>query len=105
MSRRTKKVGTSGRYGSRYGVKIRRRISGLEVRQRKKHVCPDCRYTAVKRVSTGIWACRHCGYTFTGGAYQPTTAVGESRMVSLHTISSEETKTNKKPDVESKEKK
>ena len=86
MSRRTKKVGTSGRFGPRYGIKIRRKISTLEVRQKKRHVCPQCNYSAVKRVSTGIWNCRHCGYTFAGGAYLPSTAVGESRIVSIKAL-------------------
>jgi large subunit ribosomal protein L37Ae len=86
MSRRTKKVGTSGRLGPRYGVKIRRRISNLEKRQKQKHICPSCKYPAVKRVSTGIWSCKHCGHTFAGGAYLPTTAVGESKLESLENV-------------------
>ena len=96
MTRRTKKVGSSGKYGPRYGVKIRRRISSLEARQRKKHICPDCHYPAVKRVSTGIWTCKHCGYTFTGGAYIPTTAVGESRLTSIQNIPTGTQKLDKK---------
>ena len=95
MTRRTKKVGTSGKYGSRYGVKLRRRVSSLETRQKQKHMCPDCHYQAVKRVSSGIWTCKHCGYTFAGGAYQPVTAVGESRLVSLQNISKDTMKTKK----------
>jgi len=80
MARRTKKVGISGRYGPRYGVKIRRRVNELEIRQKQNHACPECHYKAVKRVSTGIWKCNHCNHTFTGGAYLPTTAVAASRM-------------------------
>ncbi len=86
MVRRTKKVGISGRLGARYGVKIRRRISSLESRQKKSHPCPECHYQAVKRVSTGIWTCKHCGYTFCGGAYLPSTAVGESKIETITTI-------------------
>jgi large subunit ribosomal protein L37Ae len=85
MTRRTKKVGTSGRFGPRYGVKIRRQISNIEKRQKQHHTCPDCHYPAVKRQSTGIWNCKHCGYTYTGGAYMPTTTVGNSRLESLRT--------------------
>ena len=104
MTRRTKKVGTAGRYGSRYGVKIRRRISSLEKRQKKRHICPECRYPAVKRVSTGIWTCNHCGYTFTGGAYLPTTAVGESRLEALEIMPAEPKKTEIKTSNKTKEK-
>jgi ribosomal protein L37AE/L43A len=27
-------------------------------------------------VSVGVWGCRKCGFTFTGGAYTPTTKLG-----------------------------
>jgi large subunit ribosomal protein L37Ae len=83
MVRRTKKVGISGRYGPRYGVKIRRRVSKLEMRQKQNHTCPECQYQAVRRISTGIWKCHHCSHTFAGGAYLPTTAVGESRREAI----------------------
>lgn len=71
MSRRTKKVGPVGRFGPRYGVRIRRRILDVELEQRKRHRCPRCMAYAVKRRSTGVWACRHCGLVFAGGAYRP----------------------------------
>ena len=77
MSRRTKKVGSVGRLGPRYGVRIRRRILEVEGDQRKRHQCPRCAAYSVKRRSTGVWACRRCGLVFAGGAYRPvvTTAV------------------------------
>jgi large subunit ribosomal protein L37Ae len=30
----------------------------------------------VKRESVGVWKCKKCDYTFTGGAYTPTTKLG-----------------------------
>jgi len=77
MSRRTKKVGSVGRFGPRYGVRIRRRILEVEIEQKKRHQCPRCSAYSVKRRSTGVWTCRRCGLVFAGGAYRPvvTTAV------------------------------
>jgi len=58
--------------GPRYGVRVRKRINTVLKKSRATYRCPDCRYTSVKRVSTGIWECRHCGLVFAGGAFQPT---------------------------------
>lgn len=73
MSKKTGKSGSAGRYGARYGVRVRRRTADIEARQRKDHACPSCGATKVRRRDTGIWACRRCGHTFAGGAYVPTT--------------------------------
>lgn len=66
-----KKIGTTGRYGPRYGIKIRRRTDAIEKNLRKRHQCPKCLRQSVSRVSTGIWNCRKCGHKFAGGAYVP----------------------------------
>jgi large subunit ribosomal protein L37Ae len=71
MARRTKKVGISGKYGPRYGVRIRKRIRDVEAAKIGKYVCPRCAYKAVKRLSTGVWRCMRCGVTIAGGAYIP----------------------------------
>lgn len=73
MSLRTKKVKSVGRFGARYGVRIRRRIREVEARQKAWHECPHCAAPRVKRVSTSIWECRKCGHKFAGGAYMPRT--------------------------------
>ena len=71
MTRRTKKVGVAGRYGARYGVRIRKQITAVTVSKNQSYECPRCRHEAVKRVSTGIWKCRRCDLKFAGGAYAP----------------------------------
>lgn len=76
---RTKKVGPAGRFGARYGVRVRDRIRKIENLMKQKHKCPSCNTRTVKRVSTGIWSCRKCGYTFTGGAYLPVTGAGKEK--------------------------
>ncbi|MEA3458268.1 MAG: 50S ribosomal protein L37ae [Candidatus Thermoplasmatota archaeon] len=77
MSKRTKKVGSAGRFQARYGVKSRTRMRNVELQQNAKHVCPSCGHKKVKRTDTGIWQCRKCGTKFAGGAYIPVTEVGE----------------------------
>ena len=76
MAKRTKKVGSAGRFQSRYGVRSRSRLRNVERQQRKKHVCPSCKHTSVKRVSTSIYSCKKCGVKFAGGSYMPKTEVG-----------------------------
>ena len=71
MAKRTKKVGASGKYGTRYGVKIRRSLGKIDSMKAARYVCPRCEHESVRRVSTGIWECKKCGYKFAGGAYYP----------------------------------
>jgi large subunit ribosomal protein L37Ae len=78
MSKRTKKVGSTGRFQARYGVKSRTRIRNVEKQQLLKHKCPSCGQKKVKRISTSIWQCKKCGIKFAGGAYIPTTESGEN---------------------------
>lgn len=66
-----KKVGTAGRFGARYGKKIRQKISDIEKREKMKYECPKCHKINVKRVSSGIWQCRSCNIKFGGRAYLP----------------------------------
>lgn len=75
MTKRTKKVGSSAKFGARYGVNIRSQLKEIDRRTKSLYLCPSCSYTAVKRISTGIWRCRHCRTTFAGGAYTPITLV------------------------------
>ena len=71
MASGVRKVGSAGRYGARYGVKIRRGVEEVERLQKATYKCPKCEYMAVKRYASGIWRCRHCGLKFAGGAYSP----------------------------------
>ncbi|MCU0799527.1 MAG: 50S ribosomal protein L37ae [Candidatus Thermoplasmatota archaeon] len=73
MSRRTKKVGSSGRYGARYGLSVKKQMKAVEKNKGAKYACPRCSKVNVKRVASGIWECRSCELKFTGGAYQPVT--------------------------------
>jgi large subunit ribosomal protein L37Ae len=74
---RTYKAGPSGSFGARYGTVARKRFSTVMTGLRTPHECPQCHIVAVKRLSVGVWLCRGCGFKFTGGAYAPTTKLGE----------------------------
>jgi len=64
---KTKKVGSTGKFGARYGLHIRRKI--IKVESKKSKVCPYCGKKQVRRVAAGIWECKKCKSKFTGGAY------------------------------------
>jgi len=76
MGKRTKKVGPTRGFGARYGAMVRKRYIKVVTEMKKTHRCPQCGLLRVKRISVGVWECRKCGFTFTGGAYTPTTKLG-----------------------------
>jgi len=69
MPTKSKKTKSAGRFGARYGKKIRDKLVKVESKQRKKQKCPFCKKLGVKRLSKGIWKCLKCGKKFTGGVY------------------------------------
>ena len=69
MPTKSKKSKSAGRFGARYGKKVREKLVKVEVKQRRTQKCPFCNKVSVKRVSKGIWECKKCGKKFTGGAF------------------------------------
>lgn len=65
----TKKIGSTGRFGTRYGKKLKTKVQNIERFQRKKQKCPYCQRQAAKRLAMGIWYCHKCKNKFTGNAY------------------------------------
>ena len=65
----TKKVSSAGRFGVRYGRKIRQKVIAVEKLQRKRQKCPYCLKSSAKRLAKGIFECRKCSAKFTGKAY------------------------------------
>jgi len=65
---KTKKVKAAGRFGVRYGRRVRTKIADIEGSQRKKQSCLFCNGVA-KRLSKGIWQCKKCNKKFAGHTY------------------------------------
>jgi large subunit ribosomal protein L37Ae len=70
---RTKKGGSTGRFGVRYGRGIKKRLMEIERSQKSRKTCPRCLKVGMKRLSPGIWHCKKCGLKFAGRAYDPGT--------------------------------
>ena len=70
MGKRTKKVGITGKYGTRYGASIRKVLRKIEISQHAKYTCPFCGKLSMKRKVVGIWNCSACKKTIAGGAFQ-----------------------------------
>lgn len=66
-----KKIGSSGRYGPRYGTRTRKIVSEMEKKTKQKQICPYCERPALIRMAAGIWTCKKCKVKFAGGAYYP----------------------------------
>lgn len=71
-----KKVGPTRGFGARYGSSVRKQYIKVVKELKKPHKCPQCGFLRVKRESVGVWKCKKCSYTFTGGAYTPITKLG-----------------------------
>lgn len=69
MSRRTKKVGSTGWMGPRYGIRLRRRVQDIDRVMRADYQCPKCSTVSVHRVSSGLFRCRRCERTFASDSY------------------------------------
>lgn len=66
---KTKKVKAAGRFGCRYGKRVRTKLADVEAIQRKKQTCPHCKKKQAKRISKGIWKCKKCKKKFASNTY------------------------------------
>ena len=86
MERRTAKVGITGKYGTRYGQKLRKQVKAIEILQRKKTICPFCGKTSIKKAAVGIWKCRACKRSVAGGAWEFTTTAATTAKTTIHRL-------------------
>ena len=75
---KTKKVGSTGRFGARYGSTIRKRVRAIENKSKAVYKCPVCQMKTLTRAGLGIWECSKCGEKLAGGAWEPNTSAGRS---------------------------
>jgi len=73
----TKKIGSAGRFGPRYGTRTKNIVKAIEAKQNKAQICPYCERPVLVRVAAGIWQCKKCKVKFAGGAYFPKATKGE----------------------------
>ena len=66
----TKKAGSAGRFGARYGLRIRRKINEVDKKLKAKHTCTSCLKKSMKRLAAGIWYCTKCKFKVAGKAYE-----------------------------------
>ncbi|KAK8040889.1 Ribosomal protein L37ae [Apiospora phragmitis] len=71
MTKRTKKVGVTGKYGTSPSLQIRcflrKQVKKMEITQHSKYTCTFCGKVNVKRTAVGIWNCRACHKVVAGG--------------------------------------
>lgn len=60
----------SGRFGSRFGKKIREAVMEADRKSKAIYECPFCSRQSVQRVASGIWECGKCGKKMASGAYE-----------------------------------
>lgn len=75
---KTKKVGISGKFGPRYGSKLRKQWNEVAEKQKGPTKCPKCESKLPNmREFVGVWHCKKCGARWTGGAWESNTARGK----------------------------
>merc|ERR1711971_1302467 len=88
MAKHTKKVGITGKYGTRYGASLRKLVKRYEILQRQRFHCSFCGKDSVKRTHGGIWQCRSktCRKTIAGGCWQMTTTAAATVRTTINRL-------------------
>lgn len=89
MERRTVKVGITGKYGTRYGAKLRKQVKAIEILQRTKYTCIFCGKNSVRRFAVGIWKCKACRRTIAGGAWELFTSAALTAKTTINRLKKE----------------
>ena len=99
MENRTRKVGITGKYATRYGQKLRKQVKAIEILQRTKSICPFCGKKSIKREAAGIWKCRGCRRAIAGGAWEFVTTAATTAKTTINRLK-KNIESRKKPEAE-----
>ena len=102
MENRTKKVGITGKYATRYGQKLRKQVKAIEILQRVKSICPFCGKKSIRREAAGIWKCRGCRRAIAGGAWEFVTTAATTAKTTINRLK-KNLEQRKKPELEREE--
>ena len=75
------KYGSTKRFGTRYGRRVKEKAGKIEQIMRETSLCPHCRLTKMKRLSAGIWQCSKCNIKYAGAAFSVHRQARESDKV------------------------
>jgi large subunit ribosomal protein L37Ae len=100
MERRTQKVGITGKYGTRYGAKLRKQVKAIEILQRTKYTCPFCGKDAIRRFAVGIWRCKACRRNIAGGAWEFSTTAAQTARSTINRLKKDAVELKKEVEVE-----
>ena len=102
MGIRTKKVGITGKYATRYGQKLRKQVKAIEILQRVRSICPFCGKKSIRREAAGIWKCRGCRRAIAGGAWEFVTTAATTAKTTINRLK-KNLESRKKPELEREE--
>ena len=102
MENRTRKVGITGKYATRYGQKLRKQVKAIEILQRVKSICPFCGKKSIRREAAGIWKCRGCRRAIAGGAWEFVTTAATTAKTTINRLK-KNLESRKKPEKEREE--
>ena len=102
MGIRTKKVGITGKYATRYGQKLRKQVKAIEILQRVRSICPFCGKKSIRREAAGIWKCRGCRRAIAGGAWEFVTTAATTAKTTINRLK-KNLESRKKPEIENEE--
>eukprot|EP00929_Paragymnodinium_shiwhaense_P066241 TRINITY_DN331_c1_g1_i10.p2 TRINITY_DN331_c1_g1~~TRINITY_DN331_c1_g1_i10.p2 ORF type:complete len:103 (-),score=29.36 TRINITY_DN331_c1_g1_i10:50-358(-) len=85
MAKHTKKVGITGKYGTRYGASLRKIVKRYEIQQRTRYSCSFCGKESVRRCAAGLWKCssKTCGKTIAGGCWALSTGAAATARATI----------------------